>query len=167
MTAETHDEETARMLAELEGEQTEREQLEAMATELGIKFRGNTGDDTLRERIAAAKAEEPEAKAEEPEAKAEEPEAKAEEPEAKAKEPEAKAEEPEAKAEAVGPTSISDELGVGSTITNPGKNVRRIGNLVIAPGSQKSLTERDVADGRTMAKVAYMIKLGVLHRGAE
>jgi len=160
MTAETHDEETARMLAELEGEQTEREQLEAMATELGIKFRGNTGDDTLRERIAAAKAEEPEAKAEEPEAKAEEPEAKA-------KEPEAKAEEPEAKAEAVGPTSISDELGVGSTITNPGKNVRRIGNLVIAPGSQKSLTERDVADGRTMAKVAYMIKLGVLHRGAE
>lgn len=140
MTAETYDEETARMLAELEGEQTEREQLEARATELGVKFRGNTGDDTLRERISAAEAEI----------------AKAEEPEAAPAE--TKAEEP---------ASVSDELGVGSIITNPGRNVRRIGNLVIAPGGQKPLTERDVADERTMAKVEYMIKLGVLHRGAD
>jgi len=146
MTAETHDEETARMLAELEGEQTEREQLETMATELGVKFRGNTGDDTLRERIAAAEAEI----------------AKAEtgkfEPELEAMEPESQAAPAEAE------IATSDELGVGSIITNPGRNVRRIGNLVIAPGGQKPLAERDVADERTMAKVGYMIKLGVLHR---
>jgi len=139
MTAETHDEETARMLAELESKQTEREQLEARATELGIKFRGNTSDDTLRERIAAAEAESAES-------------------EPGAVDPETIAEEP---------APASDELGVGSIITNPGRNVRRIGNLVIAPGGQKPLTERDVADKRTMAKVAYMIKLGVLHRGAD
>lgn len=151
MTAETHDEETARMLAELEGEQTEREQLEARAAELGVKFRGNTGDDTLRERIEAAEAEI---------AKAETDDTC--EPEPEAVEPETIVDELEP-----APTPTSDELGVGSIITNPGRNVRRIGNLVIAPSGQKPLTERDVADERIMTKVKYMIKLGVLHRGAD
>jgi len=51
-----NDDVTENLLAELDEQAKTREQLEARATELGVKFRGNTGDDTLRERIAEAEA---------------------------------------------------------------------------------------------------------------
>lgn len=56
MSDEQMDDETLAMLDELEGQKTEREKLEARADELGVKYRGNTGDDTIRERIAEAEA---------------------------------------------------------------------------------------------------------------
>lgn len=56
---------------------------------------------------------------------------------------------------------------VENVISNPGKNVRRIGGIVLAPGGVYTLTERDLSDTRSMAKVEHMISLGVLHRGAD
>jgi hypothetical protein len=127
MAEETY-EETARMLAELE----ERERLEARAAELGVKFRANTGDETLRERISEAESE-----------------------------PKAES-EPESE-----PKPVTGELTLGSVITNPGKYVRRVGNMVFAPGGRQVLAGRNLADERTVLKLLHMIKLGVLHRADD
>jgi len=50
------DNEANELLAQMNEQQTEREQLENRAKELGVSFRGNTGNDKLRERIAEAEA---------------------------------------------------------------------------------------------------------------
>lgn len=131
----TEDQETARLLAELEGEKTEREQLEARATELGVKFRGNTGDDTIRERIAEAEA--------------------------------ALAEEVLAPLDELAAAKPDHKAPTADVLTNPGRSVRRMGIVTMAPASKHTLTEREKADTRTMAKVNYMVKLGVIHRGAD
>jgi hypothetical protein len=131
-----HDEETTRALAELEqaeqAAQSERAALEARATELGIKFRGNTSDDTLRERIAAAEAE-----------------------------------AAVTVAHPIEPARPDHDRPVRIVLTNPTRNVRRIGTIVIAPGGKHELTARELDDERTMLKVNHMIKLGVIRRGAD
>lgn len=127
----SEDQETARLLAELEGEKTEREQLEARADELGVKYRGNTSDDTLRERVEAASAEITQPVTPEIEA------------------------------------AIEVIVKLGDVLTNPGKSVRRMGIITMAPASKHPLTDRERADSRTMAKVNHMVKLGVIHRGAD
>lgn len=60
----------------------------------------------------------------------------------------------------------SEPETVEKVISNPGKNVRRIGGIILAPGGVYTLTDRDLADTKSMAKVEHMIKLGVLHRGS-
>lgn len=139
----SHDEETARLLAELEGEKTEREQLEARADELGVSYRGNTGDDTIRQRIAEAEAAL------------------------------APVEEPEFVTKGLGeyldPAAAKPDhkAPVADVLTNPGRSVRRMGIVTMAPASKHTLTEREKSDERTMAKVNHMVKLGVINRGAD
>ena len=126
MTEQHIDPETQRLLDELE-HPTEREHLEARATELGVKFRGNTGDDTLRDRIAEAEA---------------------------------------ALTEPV-PADVEAQTDEAFTVRNVSKNRRRIQCVELAVGESYTLTERDLADERLMAKVHRAIDLGVLVRVAN
>jgi hypothetical protein len=71
-------------------------------------------------------------------------------------------------AEAVVPTEPLQVIAPTSNVlTNPTRNVRRIGTIVIAPGGKHELTARELADERTMLKVNHMVKLGVIRRGAD
>lgn len=129
-----HDEETARLLAELEQDDNEREALENRARELGVKFHPNAGDDTLRQRIAEA--EQAPVAAEAPQG-----------------------EVPRTPA----PKAVKPSDG-GLTITNPTRMVQRVGMIVMAPGAVHQVTDREQADARTMAKVETAIRLGLVHK---
>lgn len=127
------DEETARLLAEF----ATREQLEERAKALGVKFRPNVSDDTLRARIAEKEAA-----------------------------PVALVVPEAAQAAPVAPV-VPEAAQAAPVISNPGKSVMRIGSIVMAPGGTHPLTEREQADDRLMAKVNHMIKLKVIHRGTD
>ena len=137
MTEHT-DEETQRMLGEL----TEREQLEARAKELGVKFRGNTGNDTIRERIAEA-------------------EAAMEQPAQEPPEPDAVLDTDAVVTETT--AAERRDLAPGPlTVTNAGNNVRVINTIRLKPGESHSLSDDELGNERLMTKVRRAIEIGVL-----
>ena len=52
----------------------------------------------------------------------------------------------------------------GNTLTNTGKNPRRVGGTTIPVGEDYTLTERELEDDALMAKVNHAVTLGVLSR---
>ena len=133
------DDESLRLLEELEGEgnKSPREKLEARAVELGVKFRGNTGDATIQKRIDKAEAEIAAANTD--------PDPVTDNPDPEPKQP--------------APAAASGQL---PTITNVSKNHRRICRVDLAVGESYTLTAEDLEDERLIAKLTRAIELGVL-----
>ena len=188
------DAETERLLAEMQQQGQTRADLEARAKELKVKFRGNTGDDTLRERIAEA--------------------------EAKLADADSPSDGPAIGFVVTNisknPYGLTPEItvGVGSEyhltdedlmnnelaaridravesgalvrgqvnnkqpteaqkahgdrlLKNVGRNPHRIGGTTVIPGDEYVLTDMNLADELLMGKVNRAIELGILTRGAD
>ena len=54
-----------------------------------------------------------------------------------------------------------------NTVTNIGKNPRRIGGTVVAVGESYTLTEQDLDNETLLLKIDHAIRLGVLSHGAD
>ena len=59
------------------------------------------------------------------------------------------------------------EKSDNNTVTNIGKNPRRIGGTVVAVGESYTLTEQDLDNETLLLKIDHAIRLGVLSHGAD
>lgn len=138
------DEESLRLLEELEGDAqpSEREQLEARALELSVKFPANIGDAKLRQRVEEAEAQIAAA--------------------ATGTETETPAAKVVPDPDPVTETKKTIDDVKFPTLTNVSKNHRSICRVELAVGESHTLDAMDMADDRLMAKITRALELGVL-----
>ena len=147
------DEETQRLLNEL----GDREQLEVRAKELGVEFRSNISDDTLRQRVAdAVKDLTPDDSTDGESTDSDDESSDDSDPENDSTD-----DQPEEEDNPIVETEPEVEK---ISITNDGKNLRRIEGVELTPGASCTLTEDQMNNKSLMGKVNRMIELGIFVR---